>query len=600
MEEAKRSNIGSNLADILPACIDLILRSQSRNQNNAVTQPNDDVIFVASKKVELNNEVNNKRHAVVYIDDEKSDSEDEGVIHSESASAGNYHHSHHSLLDQVFQNTEEVQPMFQPSPTTVGRISLLDELSQTFPNVDRDRVEILLGEGWDLNQIANYLLENSQFRNAGKAPNDTPSQPSPSEEKVIDFFKDYSNPVSFTYKEQCLDLLKNEFRRIYLADIRTAMRKYNFHYAPSRKCLEDSLLALGCSLSSDSSGSDTNSKNSSMIPAPCVNTSSSTIPIRKLMGHKRGLVSPHIELEKELLMEIEFVKKQKMLKEEKKDEIYAMHLNEEQYETEGQLIECGCCFGEFPFEDIVQCSDAHLFCRQCLQSYAKEVIFGSAIATAKLHCMSDGCTKPFPYSQLKKCLSDEEIEKYQERLQEDCLTKVDIPNLVRCPFCEFAAIVPDFDKVFSCLNTKCGKETCKDCGEEWKDHFGLKCNEVEKKSETNLRLTYEERMTMAKVRKCPKCSCQFMKSEGCNKMTCRCGQTMCYVCRKSGIDYNHFCRHPRNPGQKCEVCTSCSLWSDPSEDDELAVKQLEMEAQNAKRQLIENEDTVIQAKKQKV
>ena len=123
MEEAKRSNVGSNLADILlPACIDLILRSQSRNQNNAVTQPNDDVIFVASKKVELNNEVNNKRHAVVYIDDEKSDSEDEeGVIHSEPAS--DY---------QVFLNSEEVEPMFQPSPTTVGSISLLDELSQTF------------------------------------------------------------------------------------------------------------------------------------------------------------------------------------------------------------------------------------------------------------------------------------------------------------------------------------------------------------------------------------------------------------------------------------------------------------------------------------
>ena len=75
---------------------------------------------------------------------------------------------------------------------------------------------------------------------------------------------------------------------------------------------------------------------------------------------------------------------------------------------------------------------------------------------------------------------------------------------------------------------------------------------------------------------------------------------MCYVCRKSGIDYNHFCRHPRDPGQKCKVCTLCSLWSDPSEDDELAVKQLEMEAQNAKRQLIENEDNLIQAKKQKV
>jgi hypothetical protein len=35
----------------------------------------------------------------------------------------------------------------------------------------------------------------------------------------------------------------------------------------------------------------------------------------------------------------------------------------------------------------------------------------------------------------------------------------------------------------------------------------------------------------------------FNKVEGCNKMTCSCGLTQCYLCRESAIDYNHFCEY---------------------------------------------------------
>ena len=60
-----------------------------------------------------------------------------------------------------------------------------------------------------------------------------------------------------------------------------------------------------------------------------------------------------------------------------------MKLNEDEYEETGQMIECGCCFGDFMFEAMVQCYEGHLFCKECLQNYAKEAVFGSGHVSVK-------------------------------------------------------------------------------------------------------------------------------------------------------------------------------------------------------------------------
>ena len=79
---------------------------------------------------------------------------------------------------------------------------------------------------------------------------------------------------------------------------------------------------------------------------------------------------------------------------------------------------------------------------------------------------------------------------------------------------------------------------CRLCKEP--DHVPLRCEEVEQQNETRVRTQLELRMTEAMLRTCPRCKKRFFKVEGCNKMTCTCGQSMCYICRKPVKGYDHF------------------------------------------------------------
>ena len=114
-------------------------------------------------------------------------------------------------------------------------------------------------------------------------------------------------------------------------------------------------------------------------------------------------------------------------------------------------------------------------------------------------------------------------------------------GLEQCPFCPFATIMdtkPDENKIFICQNPDCGKESCRLCKEI--SHIPLRCEEVEKDAEVRKRTYIENKMTEAMIRKCWKCSKPFVKMDGCNKMTCDCGASMCYLCRQPVKDYKHF------------------------------------------------------------
>ena len=60
--------------------------------------------------------------------------------------------------------------------------------------------------------------------------------------------------------------------------------------------------------------------------------------------------------------------------------------------------------------------------------------------------------------QLQKALSVDDLGKYDDRVGEESLQLADMgENLVRCPYCNYAALMAADDKVFMCQAADCKK-----------------------------------------------------------------------------------------------------------------------------------------------
>lgn len=190
---------------------------------------------------------------------------------------------------------------------------------------------------------------------------------------------------------------------------------------------------------------------------------------------------------------------------------------------------------------------------------------------------SSGCTSGFHEWQLRKALPEKVLKKYDEMQYAAVIEQANTNgDISRCPKCNFIAFAETTLKTFHC--PQCLFKSCRECGEEV--HPGITCDEVESKTETDARRNVEEAMTQALVRTCPRpfCRKKFLKTDGCNKMTCACGAFVCYVCRREipkNVAYAHFCQTPHCNHKKCG---KCALYANVEKDDE---KRVQNAAKNA-------------------
>ncbi|KAH7929949.1 hypothetical protein BV22DRAFT_1028918 [Leucogyrophana mollusca] len=238
------------------------------------------------------------------------------------------------------------------------------------------------------------------------------------------------------------------------------------------------------------------------------------------------------------------------------DAVLAEQMNEQEYKDTGDGIECGCCFSSYPFDKMIQCPEAHLFCNTCMMSYASNLL---GEHNPNIVCMDQsGCKLSFPESELERFLSPKLLELYHRVKQRKEIEAAGLENLEECPFCEYKCVIEnEMEKLFRCENTECGAVSCRECKKL--DHLPKSCKEMEEDKHLDARHIIEEAMTRALMRNCPKCQKAFIKENGCNKMTCpNCHTMSCYICRKVISGYDHFNNPPPYSGRPDE--SKCKLW----------------------------------------
>ncbi|CAL8304781.1 unnamed protein product [Merluccius merluccius] len=475
-----------------------------------------------------------------------------------------------------------VEPELQPHVRL-----LLAGVLDLFPDVQKDYVAELIQQNNvnNLNVICNMLLENPAYprRQAAAVPAAPTSillESGEKEAEVTEDLFDYSKlgAVAPEALMQATDLLIADFRMLSCQDIKWALNALKGHYAITRKALCEALKKW--QESGDPSGKRRRSRTASERSFIDFQFEHGSVKFDKRMyflENDRRYFRTYGTLEASVQKELSFYQQKAKEWAEHEDWLLALQVNEDEYKKDGQLIECGCCYGDFAFEKMTQCSDGHLFCKECLIKYAQEAVFGSG--QSELSCMEGGCPCSYPVCELEKVLPENILYKYYERQAEEAVAATCADELVRCPFCNFPALLDKDMSLFSCPNPRCRKESCRKCHVQWKQHVGKTCEQVLERDEIRMRVLFEERMTAARVRKCVKCGMGLVKSEGCNRMSCRCGSFMCYLCREPITGYNHFCQHARSPGAPCRHCRKCSLWTDPTQDDERIIQEIQKEGE---------------------
>uniref|UniRef100_A0A914D0G7 RING-type domain-containing protein n=1 Tax=Acrobeloides nanus TaxID=290746 RepID=A0A914D0G7_9BILA len=245
-----------------------------------------------------------------------------------------------------------------------------------------------------------------------------------------------------------------------------------------------------------------------------------------------------------------------------------------------KTFQCNVCYENFPLHDGVACVDRneeseekHSFCIECIQNQARaavDVVDSTKLAKGGigLPCMEHECTNALMLSEIRWHLNEAVLDLLDERCMHESIIEANIEGLVRCDNCANMLIIESGSN-FTC--PECRRIQCRYCPREYnEEHFGKTCKQVEEAEQERIRKQIEEaererlraqaaeaaveadrkaklnlynQLSDIIVHRCHRCYIQFVKSDGCNKMTCRCGATQCYLCRASDIGYEHFCQY---------------------------------------------------------
>jgi len=342
----------------------------------------------------------------------------------------------------------------------------------------------------------------------------------------IDYVEKADEPLTDAEISQALPFLLNRFSRVTVRDVEEKLKQTRSYVDAYRQLEEMWKTNPSCLIRSKRKMRECSQR-----------------PSKKL---KRQLDAPEVEAKVKFLLDQFALERQAAVE-------------------EGKNMQCGCCFDdELTETEILKCSEGHMFCFACVRQTA-ETFFAEGLYASEpgkgnwrmcvVKCMKiGGCEGSFTEAALQAALPPASYIRYSQRALALSAAIAQVEDLVFCPWCDFVVSMPNKnDSVVVCHNPSCGKKSCRYCKQ--KSHLPLRCDEIEKDWEVEMRTKMEEAINDEVSRKCPKCKKLFEKTEGCNHMTCVCGTNFCYLCgdviRKNSMNADGSAYHYGRP-PKCD------------------------------------------------
>ncbi|CAJ2663279.1 unnamed protein product, partial [Trifolium pratense] len=217
---------------------------------------------------------------------------------------------------------------------------------------------------------------------------------------------------------------------------------------------------------------------------------------------------------------------------------------EEESDSQLKQTYCAICMDEKPIEEMFEnrnCS--HTFCETCVGSYLAAKIKENI---AMVKCPDPNCNDILEPNDCISIIPKDVFERWENALCENLVLG---SQKFYCPFNDCSAmLVNDGNEVVTVSECPhCHRLFCAQCKVSW--HAGVDCTEFQssKNSDQGWQsdLTALQFAKKKKWKRCSKCSFYVERSEGCNKITCRCRHQFCYVCGSDWKPSHHDCKEIR-------------------------------------------------------
>ena len=301
------------------------------------------------------------------------------------------------------------------------------------------------------------------------------------------------------YKNQALTLLKNEFPLLSVQAIVNAFAFNNSTFTPAFRALQDIQQTQASDPDPDNATARIRQKYAflSHVNKIFIKTSRKGSPItnyNEILSQELDEIDEFSQKENRLsAAAVRTNAKHGTAKPEENDKdenlkpaavATAAVAQQQQQEEDSCTIECQCCFGDYPFLEMSQCTEGHLFCVQCLEHHVNEQFHGKNSTT--FHCMDSTGTEPcqgvFNRGQLDK-LSEDFQRNYDVKVGRLQVEQALFEGCHSCPGCEYIGFSDDGTEFVEC--PQCNLWYCKSCKESLNIHRDKTCDTVKQEKEAD-------------------------------------------------------------------------------------------------------------------